>query len=160
MIRSMLPSDWQRVKEIYEQGLEQGISTFNTICPTYEEWDNGHIKECRFVAEETNTVIGWIAISPTSGRSVYKGVVEVSVYIDEKHQGKGIGINLMEKLMKESEQAGFWSLYSAIFSINLASIALHKKCGFREIGYRERIAKDRFGNWQNVTLMERRNEIE
>lgn len=160
MIREMVQNDWKRVEEIYEQGLERGISTFNTECPSYEEWDKSHIKECRYVFESDGKVVGWIAASPTSGRCVYKGAVEVSIYIDQEYQGKGIGTKLLEKLCEETERAGYWSLYSAIFSINKASIALHKKCGFREIGYRERIAKDRFGVWQNTTLMERRNQIE
>lgn len=160
MIREMTPNDWERVTDIYEQGLVRGTSTFNTKCPTYEEWDAGHIKDCRYVYISDEKVVGWIAISPSSGRCVYKGCVEVSIYIDEAYQGKGIGTALLEKLCEDTEKAGYWSLYSTIFSINKVSIALHKKCGFREIGYREKIAKDRFGVWQNTTLMERRNNIE
>lgn len=72
------------------------------------------------------------------------------------YKEKGIGTQLVKMLLEEAPGAGFWSIYSAIISINKASIALHKKCGFREIGYRERIAKDRFGEWQNTTLMEYR----
>lgn len=158
MIREMVKDDWTRVAQIYKQGLESGISTFNTECPSFEEWDTSHIKECRFVDEEDGKVVGWIAISPTSGRCVYRGCVEMSVYLDSAYHGKGIGANLVNKLLEEAKKAGFWSIYSAIISRNTASIALHKKCGFREIGYRERIAKDRFGNWQNTTLMEKRLE--
>ncbi|MGN0711477.1 MAG: GNAT family N-acetyltransferase, partial [Anaerovoracaceae bacterium] len=156
MIRKMQNSDWDRVAEIYTQGIEDGISTFNTQCPSFEQWDEEHIKECRYVYEENGTVAGWIAISPVSGRCAYKGCVEVSIYIDIAYRGKGIGTKLLEKLKTEAQNAGFWSIYSAIISVNFASIALHKKCGFREIGYRERIAKDRFGNWQNTTMMELR----
>lgn len=159
MIREMKPEDWKRVEDIYKQGMEKGISTFNTECPSYEEWDKGHIRECRYVFEEDGRVVGWTAISPSSGRCVYRGCVEVSIYIDEEYQGRGIGTQLLQRLCDETEKAGYWSLYSAIFSINKASIALHKKCGFREIGYREKIAKDRFGVWQNTTMMERRNSI-
>lgn len=159
MIREMKREDWPYVEEIYKQGMEHGISTFNTECPSYEEWDAGHIRECRFVSEEDGRVVGWTTISPVSGRCAYRGVVEVSIYIADEYQGKGIGTKLLQRLCEESEKAGYWSLYSAIFSINEASIALHKKCGFREIGYRERIAKDKFGNWQNTTLMERRSSL-
>ena len=159
MIREMKPEDWKRVEDIYKQGMEKGISTFNTECPSYEEWDKGHIRECRYVFEEDGRVVGWTAISPSSGRCVYRGCVEVSIYIDEEYQGRGIGTQLLQRLCDETEKAGYWSLYSAIFSINKASIALHKKCGFREIGSREKIAKDRFGVWQNTTMMERRNSI-
>lgn len=156
MIRNMINSDWGRIAEIYKMGLEKGISTFNTECPTFESWDAGHCKDCRFVYEEDGKVVGWIAISPTSSRPVYKGVVEVSIYLDDAYQGRGIGKKLMLKLIEEAKKAGYWSLYSAIFSINEASVALHTKCGFRKIGFRERIAIDRFGEWQNTTLMELR----
>lgn len=159
MIREMKKEDWERVARIYRQGVEHGISTFNTECPSYEAWDASHNKECRFVEEEDGKVVGWVALSPVSGRCAYRGVVEVSIYIDDAYHGKGIGSRLLQKECEESEKAGYWSLYSAIFSINKASIALHKKCGFREIGYRERIAKDKFGNWQDTTLMELRSKI-
>ncbi len=162
MIREMKACDWDKVKKIYEQGLEHGTSTFNTLSPTYEEWDRGHVKECRYVYLDQNQedVAGWIALSPTSPRYAYRGVVEVSIYVDDTYKGKGAGTALLKKLCEESEKAGYWCLYSAIFAMNQASISLHKKCGFREIGYRERIAQDRFGNWQNTILMERRNNIE
>ena len=156
MIREMRDEDWGTVSEIYKQGLEEGTSTFNTECPSFAEWNEGHVKNCRFVFEEEGKVVGWIALSPSSSRCAYKGCVEMSVYVDRNYRGQGIGTALVNTIIREAEKDGYWSIYSAIFSINKASIALHKKCGFREIGYRERIAKDRFGKWQNTTLMEYR----
>lgn len=156
MIREMRDEDWGTVAEIYKQGLEEGTSTFNTECPSFAEWNEGHLRNCRFVFEEEGKVVGWIALSPTSSRCAYKGCVEMSVYVDRNYRGHGIGTALVNMIIREAEKDGYWSIYSAIFSINKASIALHKKCGFREIGYRERIAKDRFGKWQNTTLMEYR----
>lgn len=150
----MEKTDWERVAEIYKQALEKGIATFNTQCPSYVEWDLAHHSDCRYVYVDADRVVGWIAISPTSVRSAYQGSVEVSIYVDNAYQGKGIGRSLMNTLIETAPEHGYWSLYSAIFSVNTASIALHKKCGFREIGYRERIARDRFGVWQNTTLME------
>ena len=131
MIREMRDEDWGTVAEIYKQGLEEGTSTFNTECPSFTEWNEGHVKNCRFVFEEEGKVVGWIALSPSSSRCAYKGCVEMSVYVDRNYRGHGIGTALVNTI-------------------------LHKKCGFREIGYRERIAKDRFGKWQNTTLMEYR----
>lgn len=162
MIREMTQNDWMQVAEIYSQGLEKGISTFNTQCPAYEEWDRQHLNSCRFVYIEDGKVVGWIAISPSSNRCAYKGCVEMSVYVENDYQGRGIGTALVQKLKMEVEKEGYWSINSTIISMNTASIALHKKCGFREIGYRERVAKDRFGNWQNTTLIELRldNKIE
>ena len=158
MIREMRCEDWNRVKDIYRQALERGISTFNTQCPSFEEWDASHCKECRYVYEENGVVCGWITIAPTSGRWVYRGAVEVSVYVDEAWQNKGIGTALLSHLCSESEKNGYWSLYSAIFSINESSIKLHEKCGFRVIGTREKIAKDKYGIWQDTTLMEKRSQ--
>ncbi len=113
-------------------------------------------KDGRFVILYGEKLVGWCAISKTSSRKAYEGVVEVSIYIDAQYRGKGLGTYLLEHLCSVTEQLGYWCLYAAIFSKNTASIALHKKCGFREIGYRERIARDRFGNWQSTTLLERR----
>ena len=156
MIREMKKDDWESVSDIYRQGLETGISTFNTECPSYDEWDGSHAKPCRLVYEDGGKVVGWAAVTPSSSVCAYRGCVEMSVYLDSNFQGKGIGPRLVNKLLEEAEKAGYWSIYSSIISSNRPSVALHKKCGFREIGYMERIAKDRFGNWQNVTLMEYR----
>lgn len=146
--------------EIYKQSLERGDVTFRRECPTYEEWDSGHIKECRFVYELDGRVIGYTMIAPTSNRDSYRGVVEVSIFVDQTHTRIGIGTALLSRLMEEAEKEGYWTLYSAIFSDNEGSIKLHKKCGFRVIGTREKIAKDKFGNWQSTTIMEWRNGIE
>ncbi len=96
MIREMTKNDWDRVSDIYMQGILTGKSTFNTECPSFKEWDSGHIKECRYVYEEDGEVVGWIAISPSSSRCAYRGCVEMSVYVDENHRGKGIGTKLIK----------------------------------------------------------------
>lgn len=156
VVRKMCKCDWERVAEIYSEGLEEGKSTFNTKCPSFEEWDAGHVKTCRFVYEEDGKVVGWVAAMPSSSRCAYRGCLDNSIYIDSKYRGKGIGTALLTKLIEEAKKEGYWSILCTAFSINKASIALHKKCGFREIGHRERIAKDRFGEWQNTTLLEYR----
>lgn len=155
-VRAMEKDDWAEVVEIYYQGIQTNNATFNTSCPSYEEWDAAHIKECRFVAELDFEVTGWAAIAPVSSRECYKGVAEVSIYIDANHSGKGVGEMLMKTLLEASEEAGFWTIQSSIFQSNKASIRLHEKCGFRTVGYRERIAKDRFGMWRNTVIMEHR----
>lgn len=124
-------------------------------CPSYLEWDTNHIQECRYVAVASNQVIGWVAISPTSYRECYKGVVSLSIYIDHDYRSNGVGKKLLEHLCKESEQRGYWCISAVIFSNNEASLRLHASCGFRQVGYREKIARDRFGDWQYTILMER-----
>lgn len=159
MIRTMRTSDWEYMMQIYRQSLEKGDVTFATECPAYEEWDKAHIRECRFVYELDGRVVGYTMIAPTSSREAYHGVVEVSIFVDKDHLRKGIGTALLKQLCEETEKYGYWTLYSAIFSVNIPSIELHKKCGFQVIGYRERIAKDRFGHWQSTTILERRNSL-
>ena len=160
MIREMTKSDWQRVSEIYLQGIENGIATFETELPSYEKFDIGHTKECRYVYIKDGQIAGYTVFSPVNSRYAYRGVVELSIYVGNEFKGIGIGQSLMENAIMMAEKHGFWTIYSSAFSCNTASVNLHKKCGFRVIGYREKIAKDKFGNWQDTTIFEYRNAIE
>lgn len=155
-VRPMEKIDWGEVIEIYYQGIQTNNATFSISIPSYEEWDKLHTKECRLVADADGEVAGWAAISPISSRECYKGVAEVSIYIDVNHSGKGLGEKLLSALLEESEKNGFWTIQACIIQNNTASIKLHEKCGFRMVGYRERIAKDRFGTWRNTVIMEHR----
>ena len=148
--------DWIAVSQIYKEGIATGIATFETQVPTWSDWNALHIKTCRIKAVSNNILIGWAALSPVSKREVYKGVAEISIYISAKYRNSGIGKVLLTQLINESEKAGFWTLQAGIFSHNKASIALHKSLGFREIGYREKIAK--LNNiWYDNTILERRS---
>jgi len=159
VIRPMNEADWPAVSEIYRQGIETGKATFQIDVPAYDEWDAAHISECRFVAEADERVAGWAALSKVSGRCVYGGVAEVSIYIAGNYRDKGIGRQLLQHLIIESQKAEFWTLQSGIMEDNAGSIRLHEKCGFRKVGYRERIGKDASGRWRSTVLMEKRSEI-
>lgn len=155
----MLPQHWEAIKTIYEEGIATGNATFQTAAPSWQEWDNTHVKTCRIIATENNEVLGWAALTPVSSRCVYSGVAEVSVYVAANARGKNIGSLLLQALINESEQNGIWTLQSGIFPENKASISMHEKNGFRIIGYRERIGK--MGNiWRdNISLERRSNKI-
>lgn len=157
-IRPLLDSDWPVVARIYEEGIRSGNATFQTTAPTWSEWDAGHTKSCRLAAEINGEMAGWAAISPVSGRCVYAGVGEVSVYIAEKFRGQGVGLQLLEKLIEASEQNGFWTLQAGIFPENTGSIKIHEKAGFRLIGRRERIGQMN-GIWRDTLLLERRSTL-
>ena len=157
-IISMQPAHWEQVKTIYESGIATGNATFQTSAPSWEEWDKGHSQHCRLVAVEDDTVLGWAALTPVSGRCVYAGVAEVSVYVAEAARGKGTGGKLMQALINESEGHGFWTLQAGIFPENVASIRLHEQHGFRQVGYREKIGQ-MHGIWRNTVLMERRSSV-
>ena len=85
-IRPFQPADWNAVRKIYIQAIEEGGSTFQTEAPDFESWDKNHLAECRFVAECDSEVIGWCALSPVNNREPYRGVAEVSIYIDRSHR--------------------------------------------------------------------------
>jgi L-amino acid N-acyltransferase YncA len=154
-IRTMRPDDWPTVRTIYEQGIATRQATFETAAPGWEAWDAGHLAEPRLVAEENGEVLGWAALSPVSRRPCYAGVVEGSVYVAEHARGRGVGRGLLERLCADAEAVGVWTIQTSIFPENVASLELHKRCGFRVVGTRERIAQ-LDGVWRDTVLMERR----
>lgn len=156
-IRAFSKQDWNRVAEIYEQGLRTGNATFETTVPDYETWIKKFHSHLLWVATDGASVVGWAGLQPVSVREVYRGVVEVTIYIDTAHTGKGIGSMLIQHLINESEKAGVWTLYASIFPENAASIKLHLSAGFRQIGFREKIAQLN-GKWRDTVLFERRSK--
>lgn len=157
-IRQMKLEDWSLVAQIYEEGIATGIATLETTVPTYEAWNASHLPHCRFVAIKNDELLGWVALSPVSGRCVYGGVAEVSIYIGKKSRGMGIGQKLFQHLIEQSEKEGIWTLQSGIFPENVPSINLHKRMGFRFIGTRERVAK-LHDQWKDNYLFERRSSV-
>ena len=156
IIDQMRVSDWEQVRAIYLEGIRSGHSTFETEAPSWEKWDEGHLQFARLVMRDGETVLGWAALSPVSKRHVYRGVAEVTVYVSENAQGLGIGRALLEALIDESEKNGIWTLQASIFPENTASVQLHLRCGFREVGRRERIAM--LNNvWRDTLFFERRS---
>ena len=149
-------SDWEAVKDIYEAGIATGNATFEATAPGWDSWDTAHLQEGRLVARENDEILGWTALSAVSGRCVYAGVAEVSVYVSPAAQGRGVGKMLLEKLVQESERNNLWTLQAGIFPENIPSIRIHEKCGFRIIGKRERIGKMN-GVWRDTLLLERRS---
>lgn len=159
-IRSMQSSDYEAVARIYKQGIDSKQCTFETEVPTWEQFDQGHLTHPRLVALDTyDKVCGFIVLSAMSTRYCFRGVAEVSIYLDVKCVGQGIGTALLKEMIVQSEQVGIWSLFSGIFPENKASIALHHRCGFREIGYREKMGESEDGTFRDVVFFERRSHL-
>ncbi len=156
-VRDLHPDDWPAVRAIYEQGIRSGDATFETEPPPWQEWDAAHPR-LRFVAERDGAVVGWAALSPASPRRCYRGVGEVSVYVAEEARGAGVGRALLERLVERSEQAGYWTLAAGVFPENEPSLRLHRACGFRQVGVRERLGESA-GVWRDVVLLERRSTL-
>ncbi|MDO5616461.1 MAG: GNAT family N-acetyltransferase [Cruoricaptor ignavus] len=158
-IRKMQSKDSDRVLEIFQQGISNGNATFDKELPTWETWDNQHTENCRWVIENSeDKIVGWAALKPVSQRICFSGVAEVSIYLDNSVQGKGLGKMLLKKLSLDSEEYGFWTLQSGIFPENEASLLLHKKLGFRVVGRRDKIGKQN-GVWRDIILLERRSRL-
>jgi L-amino acid N-acyltransferase YncA len=157
-IAPLSDADWLAVREIYRQGIDTGNATFETEAPTWAEWDSSHLAVGRIVAWAGCRVVGWAALSPVSGRAAYRGVAEVSIYVAESARRQGVGRLLLQALVEAAERAGLWTLQAGIFPENQASLALHRACGFRVVGRRERIGQ-RDNRWRDVILMERRSAV-
>jgi len=157
-IRDMRADDAGQVLEIYQDGLDGGQASFETTAPDWAAFDAGRLPAHRFVAVAGGSVVGWVAASPVSAREVYAGVVEHSVYVASPARGRGVGAALLDTLITSTEAAGIWTIQSAIFPENGASLILHQRAGFRVVGTRERIGRHH-GRWRDTVLLERRSPL-
>lgn len=170
-VAPMGPEHADQVLAIYRLGIDEGNATFETSAPTWEAFDASHLPEHRFVAldqgrerrldqggPDAGAVLGWVAAVPVSGRCVYAGVVEHSVYVHPAARGRGVGAALLAALVSSTEAAGIWTIQSGIFPENTASLALHERAGFRRVGVRERLGRHH-GTWRDVVLLERRSTV-
>jgi L-amino acid N-acyltransferase YncA len=155
-IQPMLASQSEQVLEIYRHGIQSGMATFEAEVPEWNVFEQKYLSHSRIVASLQDEVVGWAALSPVSQRECYNGVAEVSVYVHGNYQRQGMGRELLLALISESEKNGIWSLLSVIHEENRASIHLHEQCGFRFIGYREKIAM-LDGIWRTTIMMEKRS---
>ncbi|MFC6599086.1 N-acetyltransferase family protein [Kitasatospora paranensis] len=149
----------EAVLAIYQAGIDEGNATFETTAPAWPVFDAARLPEHRWVAvDHDGTVLGWVAVSAVSSRCVYAGVVEHSVYVHPDAQGRGVGRMLLDAVITSTEAAGIWTIQSGIFPENHASLALHRRAGFRVIGTRERVGRQH-GVWRDVMLLERRSSV-
>lgn len=162
-LRPMNSADWPAVERIHAEGIATRNATFETEPPTWAEFDAGHTAEHRLVAvlaatDAPERVVGWAACGRVSSRCVYRGVLEISVYVADEARGRGVGTALLAELVAQTEAAGIWTLQAGVFPENTGSLALHRRFGFREVGRRERIG-EMDGVWRDVLLLERRSGV-
>ena len=155
----LTPAHAAQVLTIYQAGIDEGHATFETTAPTWDAFDAAKLPNHRFVAaDEDGRVLGWIAASAVSDRCAYAGVVEHSVYVRPGARGRGVARSLLNALIASTEAGGIWTIQSGIFPENAASLAVHRRAGFRVIGTRERVGRHR-GIWRDVVLLERRSPV-
>jgi L-amino acid N-acyltransferase YncA len=157
-IQPLTADHWPAVRAIYEHGIAGGDATFETTAPGWAAWDRRHLADHRLVATVGGRVGGWAALAPVSERRAYAGVAEASVYVAAAAAGRGVGRALLDRLVADAEAAGIWTVQAGVFPENTASLALHRRCGFRTVGVRERLGK-LGGRWRDVVLLERRSPL-
>jgi phosphinothricin acetyltransferase len=154
-IRPMVADDAAAVARIFEHGIATNNATFETVAPSWSEFEAKHVDGLSFVAVDDDNVVGWVACTPYSSRFVYRGVVEESLYIDESARGRGVGRALLEHFLQVADGSGIWTIQAGIFPENTISVNLHHALGFRTVGVRERLGQ--MDNvWRDVLLLERR----
>ena len=149
------PDDAAAMAEIYNQGIEDRMATFETrprSAGDVRTWFDG--VHPIVVVEDDGRVVAFASTSTYRPRECYAGVAEFSVYVAREARGLGAGRVAMEALLRESERAGFWKLVSRVFTENTASLRLLRSVGFREVGTYEKHAK-LDGAWRDVIIVER-----
>lgn len=157
-IEPLTVADWPSVRRIHAEGIATGDATLEREPPDWDHFDRSHRHDCRYVARAADdSVVGWTALSAYSARRVYAGVAWESVYVAAAYRGSGVGRALLERLIRDAEAVGLWTLLAGVMAENAASRALHARVGFREIGVQEALGQDATGRWRDVVLLERRS---
>jgi L-amino acid N-acyltransferase YncA len=160
IIESMVQGDWPEVRRIYAEGIATGDATLEREAPDWDHFDRSHRADCRFVARDTagGPVLGWVALTAYSSRRVYSGVAWESVYVAADARGRGVGSALLQAVLPASEAAGLWTLLAGVMAENAASLAVHERVGFRQVGVQRAMGRDATGRWRDVVLLERRSQ--
>jgi phosphinothricin acetyltransferase len=156
------PDDWPFIQSIYAEGIATGNATFTIEPPrSWAAWAKGKHLNCCMVAKIDEQVVGWVALGTVSTRPVYAGVADINIYVAGEQRGQGIGAKLLAAVIAAAEKAGIWTIEARIFPENEASLRLHRRLGFREVGIHEKIGYMHFGpyqgHWRDVLLLEHRS---
>jgi phosphinothricin acetyltransferase len=153
--RIATPADAAAIAEIYNQGIEDRVATFETRPRSAEDvraWFDG--VHPIVVLEERGRIVAFASTSTYRPRDCYAGIAEFSVYVLREARGRGAGRLAMLALIEAAEAAGFWKLVSRVFTENVVSLRLLRALGFREVGVYEKHAR-LDGHWRDVVIVER-----
>jgi L-amino acid N-acyltransferase YncA len=152
-IRDAHESDLPRLLDIYNHAVLHSTATFDVTPLTLEErmeWLRHHNERYPLiVADKNDEVIGYSCLSPFRNKPAYRKTAELSVYIDYRHRGGGVGRALVEEILQRARSLGYHSIISAITAGNKASVRLHERMGFTFVGRLKEVGY-KFGEWQDV----------
>jgi L-amino acid N-acyltransferase YncA len=157
-IRTASVDDSAAIAEIYNQGIEDRVATYETRQRSAED-QRARLQTIAgrypaVVAQIDGEIIGWAGAGPYRDRECYRGIGEFSMYVRRDWRRRGVGDLLLAGLISEAERLGLWKLLSRIFPFNEASRALCRKHGFREVGVYEKHAR-LDSRWVDVVVVER-----
>ena len=153
--RPASPDDAPILAQIYNEGIEDRVGTFETRPRTVQDvaaWFDG--KHPIIVVESDGEIVAFASTSSYRSRDCYSGIAEFSVYVARRVRGQGAGTVAMRALLDAVKPAGIWKLVSRIFVENHASRRLMASMGFREVGIYEKHGK-LDGQWRDVVIVER-----
>jgi L-amino acid N-acyltransferase YncA len=157
-LRSARREDLDSITEIYNEAIIKTVATFDIEPKTYEDqkkWFDDHgLKNPILVAELNGVIVGWASLSKWSDRCAYSDTAEISLYVREEFQGKGIGRHLIETIVKEGEKTGLHTIIARITEGNESSLHLHRSVGFTHIGIMKEVG-EKFGKRCDVHLMQK-----
>src|SRR5450631_565763 len=159
-IRPTVAADLPAITEIYEHAVRYGTATFELIPPDLTEMTRrfGVLMDGGFpylVAALEGCVVGYAYAGAYRPRPAYRFTVENSVYLQPAIHRRGIGLQLLQRLITESEQRGFRQMIAVVGdSANAGSIGVHTKCGFQMIGTHSDVGF-KFGRWLDTVMMQR-----
>jgi phosphinothricin acetyltransferase len=157
-VRRARPDDAASIARIYNQGIEDRITTFETELRTPADIERLLAERAErypmIVVERGREIVAWAGAGTYRSRPCYDPIAEHSVYVDRDQRGTGAGRVALEALCAEAQSLGFLKLVSRIFPENVASLALHRKVGFREVGVYHRHGK-LDGQWRDCVIVEK-----
>ncbi len=158
LLRAAERRDAEAIRTIYNAEVLGTTVTFDMVPRTLadqvawiDEHSGGHPA---IVAVRDDRVIGFGSLSPYRSRPAYATSVEDSVYVADTERGTGVGRVLVEELVRLGQAHGFHAVFARIVGGHTASIELHRRCGFWEVGVEREVGR-KFGKWLDVVLMQR-----
>ena len=158
-IRPATEADLPFVTTIYEHAVLYGTATFELVPPDLAEMtrrfhalmEGGYPY---FVAVLDGRVVGYAYAGAYRPRPAYRFTVENSIYLDPASHRRGIGLQLMQRLIAESETRGYRQMIAVIGdSANAGSLGVHTKTGFTMIGTHPNVGL-KFGGWLDIVMMQ------
>jgi phosphinothricin acetyltransferase len=151
--------DAEAIRSIYNVEVLESTVTFDMVPRTIDEqvaWIDEHSGGHPAVVAvgPGDEVVGFGSLSTWRDRPAYSGSVEDSLYVHADHRGQGVGRLILEELVRLGTDHGFHTVLARIVGGHEASIALHEKCGFEQVGVEREVGR-KFKQWLDVVLMQR-----